>query len=269
MSLAKTLNGGKQKTKLHISQIRENPKNEYMNEEYYSQESVSSIIEAIANSIEKHGQLHNAVVYAETNDIDNKEYTLLSGAKRYRAIKMLEEQERGDGMIDVVIQEKPKDISQEIDIIGDGNIQGNPALKDHKLLYQEILLKEQQYDELKKNNEIPKGLFKRVYVATHLGISEGTVTNIKNEFEETSQNKVQKKKTTKQLEKEKKLERYKEVGEKIYEDKFGSYCDGIKLTDKELAFKYTSLEDLENLFKLLNINISINKLKNDMQEEDI
>ena len=261
MSLAKKLNGGKQKTKLHISQIRENPKNAYMNDEYYAQESVNNIIEAIANSIEKHGQLHNAVVYADKDNHDGKEYTLLSGAKRYRAIALLAEQGRGDGMIDVVIQDAPSDVAQEVDIISDGNIQGNPALKDHKLLYQEILLKEQQYDELKQNGEIPKGLFKRVYVSTHLGIAEGTVTNIKNEFEGTKTEKPKKKKTPKQLQKENRLAKFKEVGQTIYEDAFGSCCDGIKLTDKELSFKYSSLEDLEHLLELMNVDVSIDELK--------
>ena len=55
--------------------------------------------------------------------------------------------------------------------------------KNHYEIYEEIKKLEKEYIHLKENNEIPKGLFKRVYVATHLGISEGTVTNIKNEYD--------------------------------------------------------------------------------------
>ncbi|MFR5682622.1 MAG: ParB N-terminal domain-containing protein [Clostridia bacterium] len=58
MSLAKTLNKGKQKTKIHINDIRENPDNYYD----FKQEEIS----ALAHSILEHGQIHNGLVYEET-----------------------------------------------------------------------------------------------------------------------------------------------------------------------------------------------------------
>ena len=64
MSLAKTLNGGKQSLKVHINDIRANPNNDY---EINNDEVVS-----LALSIEKYGQLHNGVVYEDEGSEEEK-----------------------------------------------------------------------------------------------------------------------------------------------------------------------------------------------------
>ena len=74
------LNGGKQSLKVHIDDIRVNPNNDY---EINEDEVIS-----LSLSIEKYGQLHNGVVYEDEGE-DGKNYTLISGEKRYRAIKLL------------------------------------------------------------------------------------------------------------------------------------------------------------------------------------
>ena len=167
MSLVQNMSKGNKKNTVHISEIRCNPENEYVSEELCPKTDTQAQIEALALSIEEHGLLHNLVVYEDESG-DGKKYTLLSGEKRYHAIELLIEQGKHNGYVDVQINEKPADISDEIDIISSANLQ---LPRNHKILYKEIKQKEAKYDELKKLGKVPKGLHKRDYVAKCIGIS--------------------------------------------------------------------------------------------------
>lgn len=275
MSLTKILNGGKQKTRLNISQIRENPRNFYENENVYKKtvdkESGEDIeLIALANSIESKGQLHNAVVYRDTSIDDGKEYTLLSGARRYRAITYLYNNNRSDGGIDVLIEDKPADIMEEMDILVDGNLQRKPDLqKKPELRYQEILQKEMLFDELKAKGEIPKGkgMHKRKFVSIQLGISEGTIENLHKKFD-AGNDALSEKKKTKVNKVEEQKNKYQAIANEI-QSEVAMACSKVKLTNKELTFKYDSLEDLEHLLELFNIeNTELKEFMAQLKEID-
>lgn len=179
MSLAKTLSKGKEKTQIHISEIRENDKNDYLINE--------DEVKALALSIEMHGQLHNIVVYRENSDFDDKHYTLISGAKRFNAISLLYADGRHDGYIDAFIDEKSENEIVEQDKINAANLHRRPS---HETLYKEIKQKEEFYEYLVLQKQRPE-LNKRDYVGAALGISGRQVTNIKNEFEKGKKTKKQ------------------------------------------------------------------------------
>lgn len=171
MSLAKTLSKGKEKTQIHINDIRENDKNDYqINEDE---------VNALALSIKTYGLLHNVVVYREESAFDNKHYTLISGAKRFRAVSLLYADGQHDGYIDATIDEKNENEIVEQDKINAANLYRRPS---HETLYKEIKQKESYYEYLVAQGQRPE-LNKRDYVGQALGISGRQVTNIKNEFE--------------------------------------------------------------------------------------
>lgn len=84
MGLAQILQKGTP-DKVHILEIRENQDNHY--------DLKPEEILALKLSIEKYGQLDNGIVYQEDMD-DGKKYTLISGAKRFHAIKLLYEEKK-------------------------------------------------------------------------------------------------------------------------------------------------------------------------------
>lgn len=232
MSLAKTLNGGKQSLKVHINDIRANPNNNY---EINNDEVVS-----LALSIEKYGQLHNGVVYEDEGSEDGKKYTLISGEKRYRAITLLFSQGKHNGMMNVVVQAKPKNLIEMQDVINDANLQRKP---DHKTLYKEIKAKEKYYQYLVDNGQRPE-LYKRDYIAQSLGISSRNVDNIIKEFE------GEKNKRTGSTESKRK-EYNKDFAKKL-KNKYGFTTT---VSQKAINFKFTNTDELnEFLNNFLGLN---------------
>ena len=88
-------------------------------------------------------------------------------------------QGKHNGMMNVVVQAKPKNLIEMQDVINDANLQRKP---DHKTLYKEIKAKEKYYQYLVDNGKRPE-LYKRDYIAQSLGISSRNVDNIIKEFE--------------------------------------------------------------------------------------
>lgn len=170
MSLSKNLNKGNAKKFISVTDIRPNPKNKY----YIDNDEVRSV----AESIVVHGQLEPGIVYEEIID-DDKHYTLISGEKRFRAISLLLSEGRHDGMMDVIVQEKPKNDFEMNNIINDANLQRK---KDHKTLYFEIKQKDEYYQYLIDSGKKPEQ-HRRDYIASSLGISSRTVANIIDEYE--------------------------------------------------------------------------------------
>ena len=107
-----------------------------------------------------------------------------------------------------------------------------------------------------------KGLFKRPFVATMLGISEGTVTNIKNEFEGTEKEKPKKKKTKRDIKKEQQKKKFEALAENIH-SYVESACNKVKVSNKELSFKYDSFEDLQHLLELINLSSVLEEINED------
>lgn len=224
MSLAKTLNKGKQKTRIHINDIRVNVKNDYEIDE--------DKVRALALSIATHGQLHNGVVYEESGE-DGKHYTILSGEQRYRAITLLYEAGEHDGMMDVVVQDKPENQYELRDVINDANLQRKP---DHKTLYKEIKAKDEYYQYLVDIGKRPE-VHRRDFIANSLGISSRNVANIINEFEGEG-----KKRAT------------ASSGRKDYNKEFAKKLSKnhgflTSVSQKSITFKFTDTEELNEFFE--------------------
>ena len=258
MSLAAHLsNNGKQKIKINVSQIRENPLNFYEKEDVYKRtidKETGQDIElvSLAEGIKEKGQMHNIVVYADNTLNDGKEYTLISGARRYKAILFNFQNGESDGSVDALIIDKPQNAYEESMLIMEGNKQRRREFTSKKVAYQEVLTMEQIYDEYKKQGLIPKGqVDKRKYVSMQLGIAEGTIHNLHQEFDKTNENLTPKQKA-KVNKNERKKRKYNEVAEEI-QSEVSSACSKVKLSDKELVFKYDCFEDLEHLLEILNL----------------
>ena len=82
MSLLGSMTQGKKRNiTINVEDVRPNPMNMYHFED--------EVIDSLANSIKKYGQLENATVYEDTSKNDGCKYTLIGGESRYRAISGL------------------------------------------------------------------------------------------------------------------------------------------------------------------------------------
>lgn len=267
MSLAAHLsNSGKQKIKINVSQIRENPLNFYEKEDVYKRtidKETGQDIElvSLAEGIKEKGQMHNIVVYADNTINDGKEYTLISGARRYKAILLNYQNGESDGSVDALVIDKPANAYEESMLIMEGNKQRRREFATQEIAYQEILTMEQIYDEYKNQGLIPKGqVNKRKYVSMQLGIAEGKIHNLHQKFDKTNEN-LTPKQRAKSNRAEKTKKKYNEVAEEI-QSEVASACSKVKLTDKELTFKYDCIEDLEHLLEILNLQeVYLDELK--------
>lgn len=121
----------------------------------------------------------------------------------------------------------------------------NSILQDHKYAYEQIKKLEKDYLSMKKIGKIPKGVFKRVFVCCNLGISEGSVTNVKNEFEKDkkiSKNDEDFKKEKNQICKDKIIPLLKNLG----------YCEDEYIYDKTIKMGNKADSNCRPDFQLLS-----------------
>lgn len=267
MSMAGTMmNGGNRKTKIKVTDVRENPLNFYEKEDIYKKtidKETGQDIElvSLAEGIKENGQMHNVVVYEDTTINDGKKYTLISGARRYKATLMNYEKGDCNGEIDALIIAKPNNPYEEQMLIIEGNKQRRREFQSKQTAYQEVLAMEQIFDEYKKSGMIPKGqVNKRKFVAASLGISEGTVENLHHQFDKTEIDEHHKKKPRKTNKASKKKEKYNELADEIQAE-VAFACDKVKLNEKELIFAYENLEDLKHLLDAFSINVDVEELE--------
>lgn len=274
MSLAAHLsNNGKQKIKINVSQIRENPLNFYEKEDVYKRtidKETGEDIElvSLAEGIKEKGQMHNIVVYADSSINDGKEYTLISGARRYKAILLNVEKGESDGSVDALVINKPENPYEESLLIIEGNKQRRREFTSTKIAYQEILTMEMIYDEYKKAGLIPKGSDKRKFVAQMLGISHGTVTNLHHKYDKSNEDQLTPQRRAKANKLEKKKKKYNAVADDIQAE-VSSACSKVKLTEKELTFRYDCIDDLEHLLEILGLeDVDLEELKEWVQKNE-
>lgn len=268
MSMAGTMmNSGNRKTKIKVTDIRENPLNFYEKEDIYKKtidKETGQDIElvSLAEGIKENGQMHNVVVYEDTTINDGKKYTLISGARRYKAtLWNYEKDNTASDVLDALIIPKPSNPYEEQMLIIEGNKQRRREFQSKQTAYQEVLAMEQIFDEYKKSGMIPKGqVNKRKFVAASLGISEGTVENLHHQFDKTEIDEHHKKKARKANKASKKKEKYNELADDIQAE-VAFACDKVKLNEKELIFAYESFEDLKHLLDAFSINVDVKELE--------
>lgn len=149
-----------------------------LNDVLYDQAS-EEMIQGLMESIKKHGQMENAIGYEDkydaNGDIDGASYTLVGGNTRYLAISKLYEQGEGDGYINMTIIEKPKNHTEELEIMITNNMQRKKTSEER---YHEIRVMEHAYEYLDVK---PSGT-KRDWIGNQLGISGRYVDKLINKF---------------------------------------------------------------------------------------
>lgn len=149
-----------------------------LNDALYDQAS-EEMIQGLMESIKKHGQMENAIGYEDkydaNGDIDGASYTLVGGNTRYLAISKLYEQGEGDGHINMTIIEKPKNHTEELEIMITNNMQRKKTSEER---YHEIRVMEHAYEYLDVK---PSGT-KRDWIGNQLGISGRYVDKLINKF---------------------------------------------------------------------------------------
>lgn len=149
-----------------------------LNDALYDQAS-EEMIQGLMESIKKHGQMENAIGYEDKYDakgnIDGASYTLVGGNTRYLAISKLYEQGEGDGYINMTIIDKPKNHTEELEIMITNNMQRKKTSEER---YHEIRVMEHAYEYLDVK---PSGT-KRDWIGNQLGISGRYVDKLINKF---------------------------------------------------------------------------------------
>ena len=149
-----------------------------LNDALYDQAS-EEMIQGLLESIKKHGQMENAIGYEDkydaNGDIDGASYTLVGGNTRYLAISKLYDQGEGDGYINMTIIEKPKNHTEELEIMITNNMQRKKTSEER---YHEIRVMEHAYEYLDVK---PSGT-KRDWIGNQLGISGRYVDKLINKF---------------------------------------------------------------------------------------
>lgn len=149
-----------------------------LNDALYDQAS-EEMIQGLMESIKKHGQMENAIGYEDkydaNGDIDGASYTLVGGNTRYLAISKLYELGKGDGYINMTIIEKPKNHTEELEIMITNNMQRKKTSEER---YHEIRVMEHAYEYLDVK---PSGT-KRDWIGNQLGISGRYVDKLINKF---------------------------------------------------------------------------------------
>ncbi len=160
--------------RISINEVRIN----ILNNALYDEAS-EDMIQGLMESIKKHGQMENAIgyedIYDANGDIDGYKYTLVGGNTRYLAISKLYEQGEGDGYINMTIIEKPKNHTEELEIMITNNMQRKKTSEER---YHEIRVMEHAYEYLDVK---PSGT-KRDWIGNQLGISGRYVDKLINKF---------------------------------------------------------------------------------------
>ena len=171
MSLLGSMTQGKKRNiTINVEDVRTNPMNMYHFED--------EVIDSLANSIKKYGQLENATVYEDTSKNDGCKYTLIGGESRYRAIISLVEKGEHEGNFNVTVVDKPNENDDELEMLLHDNIQRH---KTKKTMIKEIELYEEIYKRMVEKGQRPAGE-KREWIGNKVGISGRNVDRLKKEF---------------------------------------------------------------------------------------
>lgn len=227
MSLRERLQD-KKKITVHVDEIRVNQNNHY---------PIVDIDELADQILQMGEQITPGEAYMDDQE-DGKRFTLTSGERRYRAISSLYKQKLHDGMMDLIIVPKPKDIWSEYRRIRAANIHraDNPEIQEMEM--KQLL---EEYDYLISINQKPEGL-KRDWIAKELGISGRTVDRRLKKMNEGNQ--------------ETKKEKAQDANcfLKDVENHIQSRLQTkISVTSHAIKISYANTEDLNRILEQLNL----------------
>ena len=171
MSLLGSMTQGKKRNiTINVEDVRPNPMNMYHFED--------EVIDSLANSIKKYGQLENATVYEDTSKNDGCKYTLIGLGKKNHWTTSLVEKGEHEGNFNVTVVDKPNENDDELEMLLHDNIQRH---KTKKTMIKEIELYEEIYKRMVEKGQRPAGE-KREWIGNKVGISGRNVDRLKKEF---------------------------------------------------------------------------------------
>lgn len=163
MALIDVMSGGNSFRKVSVDEIRPNRENFYAS----ISENEDQMVEDMAELIQKYGQDENGVVYMDESVGDGKKYTLLAGERRFKAIKLNYEKGIGDGLFQVKVVAKPKDVTEELIRIIMYNGIRNKSKDVRKAEVDALCM---CWEEMDAQGEKPQGK-KRDWIAGKIGMS--------------------------------------------------------------------------------------------------
>lgn len=162
-----------------LSDIKKNELNFY---EAKGEEDYKRKVNAISESIQKHGLIHPIKVVKEHDEETQTEYRIISGHTRFSAVCKNYENGIGDGTIAaIIVSENEMDEMQEMELIIESNIQREKTIDQLRI---ELNFYGKEYERLHEQGSITGK--KDAYIAERLGVSERTVRNYRKRTEENS-----------------------------------------------------------------------------------
>ncbi len=153
--------------KIPMEKIRINANNFYAQTDFEEE-----AIDQMADLLEENGQDANILVYLDPREEDGKEYTLLSGERRFKAMKKLLDLGKSDGMIQAKIEEAPESPEDEMLRLIRGNAQ---RTKSKEIRCLEVKALQKVWEEMKRNGTA-QGRFVE-WAGKNIGVSARQIQN--------------------------------------------------------------------------------------------
>lgn len=260
---------------IHVKDIRPNKLNFF---HIYDEE-----VQALANEIERENVNNGRVYFQE--DTDGKHYTLIGGETRYRALLLLYQEGRHDGMFPMYIVRKPESEVEEMAMIMGDNHQRylseddkRVIIQNYEKVYEHYKIKDKELDRqiksadplraelLEEKRYIQKGTSKRDWIAMKTNFINRDGTNI-------SGRQVQKYLTGEFSEKEPKKEpakkqkiasgttdAIKEILKEVKQHIIDVTDAGVTISEKKLTITYANIFDLDRILIALKEDEELNHL---------
>lgn len=221
-------------------------------------------IKQLADLLLKNGVNNGRVYYEDLGD--GRHYTLIGGEQRYRALCYLYEQGKHDGLYNVLVSKKPKDKDEETLLIIEDNFQRTKSIEDRKkeierlsVIYDKFKaadkeldikmkaedLSEEQRQQLEDNRNIPKGMLKRDWIQSKIGISgrqiqEYLTGNLSHELQEKKEKSSDKPKDPEPA--------YQNI-KSYMQDKLGTK---VSFAKNKFSVSFTNKTDLKRILEILD-----------------
>lgn len=242
---------------IHVKDIRINEGN------FYDIEDEN--IKQLADLLLKNGVNNGRVYYEDLGD--GRHYTLIGGEQRYRALCYLYEHGKHDGLYNVLVSEKPENKDEETLLIIEDNFQRTKSIEDRKkeierlsVIYDKFKaadkeldikmkaddLSEEQRQQLEDSRNIPKGMLKRDWIQSKIGISgrqiqEYLTGNLSNDLQDKKGKPIQKPKADSEP-------AYQNI-KSYMQDKLGTK---VSFAKNKFSVSFTNKTDLKRILEILD-----------------
>lgn len=260
---------------IHVKDIRPNKLNFF---HIYDEE-----VQALANEIERENVNNGRVYFQE--DTDGKHYTLIGGETRYRALLLLYQEGRHDGMFPMYIVRKPESEVEEMAMIMGDNHQRylseddkRVIIQNYEKVYEHYKIKDKELDRqiksadplraelLEEKRYIQKGTSKRDWIAMKTNFINRDGTNISGRqvqkylTGEFSGKEPKKEPAKKQKTASGTTDAIKEILKEVKQHIIDVTDAGVTISEKKLTITYANIFDLDRILIALKEDEELNHL---------